>query len=71
MALTPEEIQRYKRHLVLHDIGGQGQAKLKAARVLDRDAAQHERAPLDEPVRIDRGAHAEVSQSAPPGGRAP
>jgi adenylyltransferase/sulfurtransferase len=34
MSLTPEEIQRYKRHLVLHDIGGQGQAKLKAARVL-------------------------------------
>ena len=34
MTLTPEEIQRYKRHLVLHDIGGQGQAKLKAARVL-------------------------------------
>lgn len=34
MALTPEEIQRYKRHLVLHDIGGQGQAKLKDARVL-------------------------------------
>lgn len=34
MALTPEEIQRYKRHLLLHDIGGQGQARLKAARVL-------------------------------------
>ena len=34
MSLTPEEIQRYKRHLLLHDIGGQGQAKLKAARVL-------------------------------------
>jgi len=34
MALTPEEIQRYKRHLVLRDLGGQGQAKLKAARVL-------------------------------------
>lgn len=33
-ALTPEEIQRYKRHLVLRDIGGQGQQKLKAARVL-------------------------------------
>ncbi|MEQ1713625.1 MAG: ThiF family adenylyltransferase, partial [Hyphomicrobium sp.] len=32
--LTPEEIQRYKRHLVLRDIGGQGQQKLKAARVL-------------------------------------
>lgn len=34
MALTPEEVQRYKRHLVLKEIGGQGQAKLKAARVL-------------------------------------
>lgn len=34
MALTPEEIQRYKRHLLLHDVGGQGQARLKAARVL-------------------------------------
>src|SRR5262245_3496053 len=34
MALTPQEIQRYKRHLVLHEVGGQGQAKLKAARVL-------------------------------------
>lgn len=34
MALTPEEIQRYKRHLVLKEVGGQGQNKLKAARVL-------------------------------------
>jgi molybdopterin-synthase adenylyltransferase len=34
MTLTPEEIQRYKRHLVLHEIGGQGQQKLKDARVL-------------------------------------
>lgn len=34
MALSPEEIQRYKRHLVLKEIGGQGQQKLKAARVL-------------------------------------
>jgi len=32
--LTPEEIQRYKRHLVLKEIGGQGQQRLKAARVL-------------------------------------
>ncbi|MCL4767994.1 MAG: molybdopterin-synthase adenylyltransferase MoeB [Hyphomicrobiaceae bacterium] len=32
--LTPEEIQRYKRHLVLREVGGQGQQKLKAARVL-------------------------------------
>ena len=32
--LTPVEIERYKRHLVLKDVGGQGQQKLKAARVL-------------------------------------
>lgn len=32
--LTPEESQRYKRHLVLREVGGQGQQKLKAARVL-------------------------------------
>jgi molybdopterin-synthase adenylyltransferase len=32
--LTPEEIQRYKRHLVLKEIGGAGQQRLKAARVL-------------------------------------
>lgn len=34
MALGPEEIERYARHLVLRDIGGPGQQKLKAARVL-------------------------------------
>lgn len=34
MTLTPDEIQRYKRHLVLKEIGGQGQQKIKAARVL-------------------------------------
>lgn len=34
MTLTTEEIQRYKRHLVLREVGGQGQQKLKAARVL-------------------------------------
>lgn len=34
MALTTEEIDRYKRHLVLHDVGGAGQQRLKAARVL-------------------------------------
>ena len=32
--LTAEEIQRYKRHLVLKDVGGAGQQRLKAARVL-------------------------------------
>jgi adenylyltransferase/sulfurtransferase len=34
MTLTSEEIARYKRHLVLKDVGGQGQQRLKAARVL-------------------------------------
>src|SRR5436853_1641235 len=32
--LTPEEIERYKRHLVLREVGGQGQQKIKAAKVL-------------------------------------
>ena len=34
MTLTPEEIDRYKRHLVLHEVGGQGQQKIKKAKVL-------------------------------------
>jgi molybdopterin-synthase adenylyltransferase len=32
--LTAGEVQRYKRHLVLREVGAQGQQKLKAARVL-------------------------------------
>jgi molybdopterin-synthase adenylyltransferase len=34
MALSGSEIQRYKRHLLLKEIGGAGQQRLKAARVL-------------------------------------
>lgn len=34
MTLTDQEIDRYKRHLVLHEVGGQGQQKLKSAKVL-------------------------------------
>ncbi|HEX5999077.1 MAG TPA: molybdopterin-synthase adenylyltransferase MoeB [Hyphomicrobiaceae bacterium] len=34
MALSSLEIERYKRHLVLREVGGQGQQKLQAARVL-------------------------------------
>ncbi len=34
MALLPDEIERYARHLVLAEVGGPGQARLKAARVL-------------------------------------
>lgn len=32
--LTAPEIERYKRHLVLREVGGQGQQRLKVARVL-------------------------------------
>ena len=34
MSLSSEEIERYKRHLLLHEVGGPGQQKLKASRVL-------------------------------------
>jgi len=34
MVLSPDETRRYARHLVLKDIGGAGQQKLKAASVL-------------------------------------
>jgi molybdopterin-synthase adenylyltransferase len=34
MALSDEELERYARHLVLREIGGVGQAKIRAARVL-------------------------------------
>jgi molybdopterin/thiamine biosynthesis adenylyltransferase len=32
--LTPEELERYARHIILPEIGGAGQQKLKRARVL-------------------------------------
>src|SRR5687767_2954500 len=34
MRLSSEEIQRYKRHLLLKEVGGAGQQRLKEARVL-------------------------------------
>ena len=34
MLLSSDEIERYARHIVLHGVGGPGQQKLKAARVL-------------------------------------
>lgn len=34
MTLSPEELERYARHIVLADVGGAGQQKLKAAKVL-------------------------------------
>lgn len=32
--LTPDELERYARHIVMREVGGPGQTKLKAARVL-------------------------------------
>ena len=34
IVLTPEELERYARHIVLREVGGPGQAALKRARVL-------------------------------------
>ncbi len=34
MALSPDEIERYARHIVMPEVGGPGQQKLKAAKVL-------------------------------------
>lgn len=34
MALSSDEIERYARHLVLHEVGGPGQNRLKGAKVL-------------------------------------
>ncbi len=34
MSLSDEELERYARHIVLREVGGPGQAKLKRARVL-------------------------------------
>ena len=34
MTLSAQEIERYARHVVLKEVGGPGQQKLKAARVL-------------------------------------
>ena len=34
MALNDEELERYARHIVLREVGGVGQAKIRAARVL-------------------------------------
>ena len=34
MVFTDEEVERYARHLVLREVGGPGQQRLKAARVL-------------------------------------
>lgn len=34
MALSDDEVERYARHLVLHEVGGPGQNKLKQSKVL-------------------------------------
>ena len=34
MSFSDQEVERYARHLVLREIGGPGQQRLKAAKVL-------------------------------------
>src|SRR5665213_1379203 len=34
MSFSPDEVERYARHLVLREVGGPGQQRLKAASVL-------------------------------------
>lgn len=34
MTLSPQELERYARHILLRDVGGAGQQKLKCARIL-------------------------------------
>jgi molybdopterin-synthase adenylyltransferase len=34
MSLSPEELERYARHIVMREVGGPGQQKLRTARVL-------------------------------------
>ena len=34
MAFSADEVERYARHLVLHEVGGPGQSRLKQAKVL-------------------------------------
>jgi molybdopterin/thiamine biosynthesis adenylyltransferase len=34
MSLAPDEVERYARHIVLREVGGPGQQRLRAARVL-------------------------------------
>lgn len=34
MSLSPDEVERYARHIILREVGGPGQQKLKRARVL-------------------------------------
>src|SRR2546426_582176 len=39
--LSPQELERYARHIVLREIGGPGQAALKRARVLVADGSDN------------------------------
>ncbi len=41
MSLTPPEIDRYKRHLVLREVGGQGQQKPAHESVQPDGASRH------------------------------
>ena len=56
--LTPNEIQRYSRHLILPEVGMDGQRKLKAARVLCIGAGGLEKPPTDKVRKASRHATA-------------
>ena len=34
IAMTPEQVQRYSRHIIMDQVGSQGQRKLLASKVL-------------------------------------
>jgi F0F1-type ATP synthase alpha subunit len=58
MSFSPDEVERYARHLVLAEIGGPGQQRLKAATVVIVGADGTERAVH----RIQYGARLKVDE---------
>src|SRR4030095_11505625 len=65
MRFTDEEIERYARHLVLREVGGPGQQKLKAAGVLIVGAGG-----LGSHAALYLAAAGESERRGPPGGGA-
>ena len=55
--LSPEELERYARHIVLREVGGPGQAALKNARV---PVVQHYKGVCH--LFLDRGADVAIAE---------
>ena len=51
--LTNDEIARYSRHLILPEVGMEGQQKLKAAKVLCVGTGEDDKQFEDEPIEIE------------------